>query len=168
VTWEIFCLALFLLPCLWVPVVIRFYSSCFVIYYYCYCAVLRKTSMCCDSCLCLSICYDALVHQIETAKHMSHETYYTVCVWQQLFLPNIHDGCSCVGVKYRWAVRNLWFSTNVWQHTHVRQKTAPFLFCNNFIQTSSIKTILAHVYLSKFPITHVFCILYIFRDGEPA
>ena len=51
----------------------------------------------------------------------------------------------------------------------VRQETAPFYFCNSFVRTSSFTTILGiHIYLNKFPIIHVFYILYIIRDGEPA
>ena len=57
-------------------------------------------------------------------------------------------------------------STN--RNYHVRQKIAPFYFCNSCVKSSSITTILAPVYLIKFPIIHIFYILYIIRDGKLA
>jgi len=52
---------------------------------------------------------------------------------------------------------------------HVRQKRLHlFIFCNSFVKSSSVTTIFAHVYFNKFPITHLFHILYMFGDGEPA
>ena len=48
-------------------------------------------------------------------------------------------------------------------------KTAPFYFCNNFIRTSSTTTIFGtHILQYKFPIIHIFHILYIIKDRKPA
>jgi len=49
---------------------------------------------------------------------------------------------------------------------HVRQKTASFYFCNIFVRTLSITTILAHIYFNKFPIICIFHILYIAETGK--
>ena len=46
------------------------------------------------------------------------------------------------------------------------KKTAPFYFCNSFVRTSVIT--IAHIYVNKFSIIHLFHLLHMIRHEKPA